>query len=82
MLIVSVRRCALVAMLTLVGGTASATIPYGVVTPGTPALGPGLAPPKIVTGKEYSHDMDHEITAVGVAPDPQQIVRVSTGLCI
>lgn len=74
MLIVSARRCALAAVLTWFSGTAYATIPYGVVTPGTPALGPGLASPKIVTGKEYSHDRDHEINAVGVAPDPQQIV--------
>ncbi len=55
-------------------GTASATIPYGGLAPGTPTLGPGLAPPSIVPGKEYSHDLDHEITAVGTALDPKQIV--------
>lgn len=53
---------------------ATATIPYGSVTGGTPGLGPGLASPADVPGKEYSHDMDHMITAVGVSPAPEQVV--------
>lgn len=51
-----------------------ATIPYTGLAGGTPSLGPGLASPSIVPGKEYSHDRDHMITAVGTAPDPKQIV--------
>ena len=47
-----------------------ATIPYGSVTPGTPVIGPAVAPPSIVTGKEYSHDMDHIATAAGVSLGP------------
>ncbi|HMP06593.1 MAG TPA: PEP-CTERM sorting domain-containing protein [Lacipirellulaceae bacterium] len=54
--------------------TAHATLPYVPVPFGPIVLGPGLAPPSVTFGKEYSHDRDHEITAVGVAPDPQQIV--------
>jgi MYXO-CTERM domain-containing protein len=51
-----------------------ATLPYVPVVPGGPVLGPGVAPPRIVLGKEYSHDMDHMITAVGTAPSPEQVV--------
>ncbi|QDS98467.1 hypothetical protein [Adhaeretor mobilis] len=58
----------------MVTSNAWATIPYGSVTPGLPALGPGIAPPSTVPGKEYSHDIDEEVTAVGVAPDPKQVI--------
>ncbi len=58
----------------LLVGNAWATLPYMGLGEGVPAIGPGLASPKIVPGKEYSHDRDHEITAVGTAPDPKQIV--------
>lgn len=54
--------------------SAWATIAYGGLAGGTPVLGPGLASPSIVPGKEYSHDMDHAITAVGTTPDEKQIV--------
>ncbi len=60
-------------------GAAGATLPYtpvgggGFGEPG-PVLGPGLITPDKVFGKEYSADVDHEITAVGTAPDPKQIV--------
>ncbi len=57
-----------------VANTALGTIDYGSLADGVPALGPGIAPPDIVPGKEYSHDGDHEITAVGTSPDAKQIV--------
>ncbi|MEM7577745.1 MAG: PEP-CTERM sorting domain-containing protein [Planctomycetota bacterium] len=56
---------------------AAGTIPYtpvGPFTEGAPGIGPGLIDVKDVYGKEYSHDRDHEITAVGVASDPHQVV--------
>ncbi len=65
---------AVVLLGTLFAGQAVATIPYGSVTPGTPGLGPGLAAPDEVPGKEYSHDLDHLITAVGTSPSPEQVV--------
>ncbi|MEM8783799.1 MAG: PEP-CTERM sorting domain-containing protein [Planctomycetota bacterium] len=64
----------------IVGGGATpaagtiAYTPVGPFTDGAPGFGPGLIAPKDVYGKEYSHDRDHEITAVGVAPDPHQVV--------
>ena len=58
----------------VLAGQAAATIPYGSVTPGTPGLGPGLAAPDEVPGKEYTHDVDHMITAVGTSPSPEQVV--------
>ncbi len=67
--------CAAVMLMVMVMvGNASATVLYGSLAEGTPKIGPGLASPDIVPGKEYSHDRDHEITAVGTAPDPKQIV--------
>ncbi|MEM1098162.1 MAG: hypothetical protein AAGH92_05175 [Planctomycetota bacterium] len=60
-----------------VSAPAAGTIPYSPVGPfdeGAPGIGPGLIDVKDVYGKEYSHDRDHEITGVGVAPDPHQVV--------
>ncbi len=70
---VSCLCIALMAVL-VIPNAAWATISYGGLAAGTPVLGPGLAPPSVVPGKEYSHDMDHMITAVGTSPDPKQIV--------
>lgn len=54
---------------------ASATIPYGGLTGGTPGgLGPGLAAPDIVPGKEYSHDVDHTTAGGGGVPSPEQMI--------
>ncbi|MEO0530423.1 MAG: PEP-CTERM sorting domain-containing protein [Planctomycetota bacterium] len=53
---------------------ALATIPYTPVTPDTILIGPGVATPTEVFGKEYSHDFDHTTAGVGGAPDPQQVV--------
>ena len=67
-----------VALMGLVGGEAGATIPYGTTgtpAPGVPGFGKSVTPPTMVPGKEYSHDMDYEITAVGTAADPEQIVN-------
>jgi hypothetical protein len=59
----------------LANSTAHATIPYGGLTGGIPgALGPGLASPKVVPGKEYSHDIDHTTLGGGGVPDPQQVI--------
>lgn len=57
-----------------IASTASATVPYGSLAGGLPGVGPGLAPPSIVPGKEYSHNLDHTITAVGTAPFFEQVV--------
>jgi hypothetical protein len=54
---------------------AQATIPYGGLAGGIPGgLGPGLAKPNIVPGKEYSHDMDTNTAAPGGGLDPQQVI--------
>jgi len=71
--LIDLRKSSLLCAL-LVSAPAWATVPYGSVAPGTPSIGPGIAPPSLVPGKEYSHDRDHMITAVGTAPDPGQIV--------
>ncbi|MEX0938606.1 MAG: PEP-CTERM sorting domain-containing protein [Pirellulales bacterium] len=66
---------AAVLLAAVVVSSAHATIPYGGLSGGIPGgVGLGLAGPSIVPGKEYSHDMDHEITAAGTSLDPQQIV--------
>ena len=61
--------------------TTTATIPYTpvVLPPGAvPAVGPGVIDPKLVFGKEYSHDFDS--TTVGGPPlppppaDPEQVI--------
>lgn len=65
---------ALVCSLLLIA-VASATIPYGGLAPGIPGpLGPGLAPPNIVPGKEYSHDIDHTTAGAGGISDPEQVI--------
>ncbi len=66
----------LIALLAVFTSSAAfATIPYGSLANGTPGgLGPDLAPPSIVPGKEYSHDQDHQITAAGTSLSPEQIV--------
>lgn len=51
-----------------------ATVPYTPVTGGTPGLGPGIAPPSIVPGKEFSHDLDLTTLGGGGILDPEQIV--------
>ncbi len=53
---------------------ANATIPYTPVTVGGFELGPGVASPEEIGGKEYSHDFDHTTAGPGGAPDPQQVV--------
>ncbi|MEO0530464.1 MAG: hypothetical protein AAF266_07765 [Planctomycetota bacterium] len=61
-------------LLTACLSPAFATIPYSSAGGPFPGFGPGVIDDDLVGGKEYSHDRDHMITAVGVAPDPQQIV--------
>jgi hypothetical protein len=51
-----------------------ATVPYTPVTGGTPGLGPGVAPPSLVPGKEFSHDLDLTTLGGGGILDPEQIV--------
>jgi len=54
---------------------AHATIPYGPLAGGIPGgLGPGLAAPSIVPGKEYSHDLDLTTTLGGGIADPEQVI--------
>lgn len=72
-----IHRAGVGALLLSLGVTASvwATVPYTPVSlPGVPGFGPGIVSPSFVPGKEYSHDFDHEITALGTAIDAQQIV--------
>lgn len=53
----------------------TATVPYGSLTGGFPGdLGPLLAKPSVVPGKEYSHDKDQETLAPGGILDPQQVI--------
>ncbi|NLE39300.1 MAG: hypothetical protein GX621_14860 [Pirellulaceae bacterium] len=54
--------------------SAFATLPYNPVPFGSPSLGPNVAPPSTVFGKEYSHDQDHSAVAPGGVPDPERIV--------
>ncbi|MGD9635907.1 MAG: hypothetical protein AB7U97_21680, partial [Pirellulales bacterium] len=55
--------------------SAQATIPYGGLAGGIPGgLGPGLAKPSIVPGKEYSHDLDHNTVPPGGGLDPEQVI--------
>jgi hypothetical protein len=61
--------------LLVVPSVASATIPYGPLSGGIPgSLGPGLASPSAVPGKEYSHDVDFTTTGGGGIADPQQVI--------
>jgi hypothetical protein len=54
---------------------AHATIPYGGLAGGVPGgLGPGLAKPSVVPGKEYSHDLDTNTAPPGGGLDPQQVI--------
>ena len=54
---------------------AQATIPYTGLTGGVPGgLGPGLASPSVVPGKEYSHDIDHTTAGGGGISDPEQVI--------
>jgi hypothetical protein len=65
--------CALVVLLT--SSVTWATIPYTGLTGGVPGgLGPGLASPSVVPGKEYSHDIDHTTTGGGGISDPEQVI--------
>lgn len=55
--------------------SAEATIPYGGLAGGIPGgLGPGLAKPSVVPGKEYSHDLEHNTVPPGGVLDPEQII--------
>lgn len=54
--------------------SAQATIPYTPVSVGGFLIGPGVASPEEIGGKEYSHDFDHTTAGPGGAPDPQQVV--------
>jgi len=69
-------KCVLPALVSLgLATTATATIPYGGLAGGIPGgLGPGLAKPNIVPGKEYSHDMDTNTAPPGGGLDPQQVI--------
>ena len=61
--------------LLVVPSVASATIPYGPLSGGIPgSLGPGLASPSAVPGKEYSHDIDFTTTGGGGIADPEQVI--------
>lgn len=51
-----------------------ATIPYSPLTFDGIDIGPGVAAPTEVIGKEYSHDFDHTTAGAGGAPDGQQVV--------
>lgn len=69
----------LLAALTLLLATSAttATLPYTTAGGVFPGFGPGVSPPPIVGGKEYSHDRDSTtIGAVGSPPpfDAEQIV--------
>lgn len=60
-------------LLGLFAQSTTATIPYTpVVIPSgaTPAVGPGVIPPSLVLGKEYSHDYDSTTVGGGVLPPP------------
>lgn len=64
-----------VCTLSFVTSFANATIPYGSLVGGIPGgLGPGLAKPNIVPGKEYSHDRDTNTLPPGGGFDPQQVI--------
>lgn len=66
------RLAAVAAVLTSTA-PAMATILYSPVPVlGTPMAGPGIAPPKLVYGKEYSHDRD--MSTFGPPDDPQQVI--------
>ena len=55
--------------------TALATKPYTGLSGGVPGgLGPGLASPSIVPGKEYSHDLDQTTAGAGGGSDPEQVI--------
>lgn len=57
------------------GSPATATVPYGSLSGGIPGgVGPGLALPSSVPGKEYSHDVDQETLAPGGIADPEQVI--------
>ncbi|MEO2048317.1 MAG: PEP-CTERM sorting domain-containing protein [Pirellulales bacterium] len=57
------------------GAPANATVPYGSLSGGSPGgLGPILATPSVIPGKEYSHDLDEETLAPGGFADPQQVI--------
>lgn len=62
-------------LLPVAAGTVHATKPYVGLTGGVPGgLGPLLASPSVVPGKEYSHDFDEETLAPGGIPDPEQVI--------
>ena len=56
------------------GATAQATIPYAPVPIGAVSIGPGVADPKEIFGKEYSHDFDQTTLGPGGLPDAQQVI--------
>jgi hypothetical protein len=57
------------------GSPVAATVPYGSLSGGTPGgLGPLLAKPSVIPGKEYSHDVDEETLAPGGIADPEQVI--------
>jgi hypothetical protein len=66
----------LIGIVTCIGGIISTDAAFA-ATPYTPVpvvgekLGGGLLPPRFVRGKEYSHDLDVDITPIF---DPQQII--------
>ena len=68
------RQTHVVWLTAILTSAASGTIPYGGVTPGTPGLGPMVSEPPTIPGKEFSHNFDHGIDAVGVFPFPEQVV--------
>lgn len=73
------RLLAATALLLTTGAASvtTATLPYGGAGGFFPGFGPGVSPPPIVGGKEYSHDRDATtIGAVGSPPpfDAEQII--------
>jgi len=69
--------CCAALLLTYFAAETQATIPYSPVSGPFPGFGPGIITPDLVGGKEFSHDMDYEVTLFGppdTMPDPQQVV--------
>lgn len=53
-----------------------AAIPYSPVpSTGAPFPGSVVEPAKVITGKEFSHDIDYSIASGAAMPDPQQVIN-------
>ena len=59
----------------LMTGAATAVVPYSPLPPSpAPLVGPGVPGPKMVTGKEFSHDIDFSVASGAATPDPEQVL--------